>query len=119
MSLINEYFRNGLSNSALASYNFMHTLENHLRILDPYSAYLQWFEGQVEDGSRTVLFFYRNILDCVWYLLRHIAYRDGLFSAPWRKYDHSRNRIYAAMHTADLWWDVKVQLPNPFYGNPG
>ena len=52
----------------------MHTFENHLRILDPYSAYLQWFEGQVKDGSRTGPFFHRNILDFVWYLLRQIAY---------------------------------------------
>ena len=73
-SQINEYFTNGLGNSALAGYNSMHTLENRLRILDPYSAYLQLFEGQVEDGSRTVPFFYRNVLDCVRYLLRQIAY---------------------------------------------
>ena len=40
-SQINEYFTNRLSNSSLAGYNSMHTLENHLRILDPYSAYMQ------------------------------------------------------------------------------
>ena len=97
----------------------MHTLENDLRILDPYSAYLQWFEGQVEDGSRTVPFFYPNVLDCVRYLLRQIAYRDDLVYAPRREYDHSGNRVYAEMHTADWWWDVQVQPPNPFYGNPG
>ena len=118
-SQIKEYFTNGLGNSALAAYNSMHTLENHLRILDPCSAYLQWFEGQVEDGSRTVPFFYRNVLDCVRYLLRQIAYRDDLVYAPRREYDHSGNTIYAEMHTADWWWDVQVQLPNPFYGNPG
>ena len=39
-SQINEYFKNHLGNSSLAGYNSMHTLENHLRILDPYSAYL-------------------------------------------------------------------------------
>ena len=77
-SQINEYFTNGLGNSALACYNAMHTLENHLRILDPYSAYLPWFEGRVEDRCRTVPFFYRNVLDCVRYLLRQIAYRDDL-----------------------------------------
>ena len=79
----------------------MHTLENHLQILDPYSAYLQWFEGQVEDGSRTVPFFYRNVLDGVRYLFRQIAYRDDFVYAPRREYDHSGNRIYAEMHTAD------------------
>ena len=118
-SQINESFTNGLGNSALAGYNSMHTLENHLRILDLYSAYLQWFEGQVEDGSRTVPFFYRNVLDCVRYLLCQIAYRDDLVYAPQRENDNSGNRINAEMHTADWRWDVQVQPPNPFYGNPG
>ena len=97
----------------------MHTLENHLWILDPYTAYLQWFERQVEDGSRTVPFFYCNVLACVRYLLCQIAYPDDLVYTPWREYDHSGNRIYAEMHTADWWWEVQVQLPNQFYGNPG
>ena len=79
----------------------MHNLENQLQILVLYSAYLQWFEGLVEDGSRMVPFFYRNVLDYVQYLLRQIAYRDDLVYAPWREYDHSGNRIYAEMHTAD------------------
>ena len=40
-SQINEYCTNRLGTSSLASYDSMHTLENHHRILDPYSAYLQ------------------------------------------------------------------------------
>ena len=87
-SQIKEYFTNRLGTSSLAGYNSMHSLENHLRILDPYSAYLQWFEGQVEDNSRTVPFCYRNILDCIRYLLRQIAYRDDLVYVPRREYDH-------------------------------
>ena len=118
-SQMNEYFTNRLGTSSLAGYNSMHTLENHLRILDQYSAYLQWFEGQFEDGSRTVPFFDRNVLDCVRYLLRQIAYRDDLVYAPRREYDHSGNRIYVEMHTADWWCDVQVRLPDPFHGNPG
>jgi hypothetical protein len=62
-SRINEYFSSGLGNSTLVGYSSMHTLENHLRALDPYSPYLQWFEGQVEDSKRTLPFFYRNVLD--------------------------------------------------------
>jgi len=69
-SRINEYFASGLANSESVSYGSMHTLEKHLRELDPYSRYLQWFEGQVEDGKRTLLIFYCNVLDCVRYLLR-------------------------------------------------
>ena len=118
-SQINKYFTNGLGTSALADSNSMHILENHVRILDPYSAYLQWVEGQVEDSSKTRPFFYRNVLDCFRYLLGEIAYRDDLLYAPRRKYAHSGNRIYVETHKADWWWDVQVQLPNPFYGNPG
>jgi len=69
-SRINEYFASGLGNSESVGYSSMHTLEKHLRELDPYSRYLQWFEGQVEDRKRTLSFFYRNVLDCVKYLLR-------------------------------------------------
>ena len=100
-SQINEYFTNGLAISALAGYNSMHTLEDHLWILDLFSVYLQWFEGKVEDGSKKVPFFYRNVPDCVWYLLRQIAYQDDLVYMRRREYDNSGNRIYAEMHTAD------------------
>ena len=100
-SQINEYFTNGLAISALASYNSMHTLEDHLRFLDLFSVYLQWFEGEVEDGSKKVPFFYANVLDCVWYLLRQIAYQDDLVYMRRREYHNSGNRVYAEMHTAD------------------
>jgi len=59
---INEYFSSGLGNAESSGYCFMHTLENHLLLLDQYSQYLQWFERQVEDGQRTLSFFYRDVL---------------------------------------------------------
>jgi len=60
-SRINEYFSSSLGNTSLAGYSSMHTLENLLLALDPHSAYLQWNEGQVDDGKRTLPFFYRNV----------------------------------------------------------
>jgi hypothetical protein len=113
-SRINEYFSSGLGNASSAGYSSMHTLENLLQALDPHSAYLQWNEGQVDDGKRTLPFFYRNVLDCVRYLLRQIAYRDDFVYAPRREYDTNGQRIYAEMHTADWWWDLQVQPHNPF-----
>ena len=77
-SRINEYLSCGLSSSGLVGYRSMHTLENHLPSLDPHSSYRQGFEGQVKDSKRTMPFFYRNVLDCVRYLLRQIAYQDDL-----------------------------------------
>ena len=90
----------------------MYMLENHLRSLDPYSHYLQWFEGQVDDGRRSLPFFYCNILDCVRYLLRQIVYRDDFICTPRHEYDSAGQRVYSEMHTADWWWDVQVQCPN-------
>jgi len=113
-SRINEYFSSGHCNASSAVYSSMHTLENLLQALDPHSAYLQWNEGQVDDGKRTLPFFYRNVLDCVRYLLRHIAYRDGFVYEPLREYDTNGQQIYAEIHTADWWWDLQVQPHNPF-----
>jgi len=102
-SRINEYFSSGLGSFVLVGYSSMHTLENHLRSLDPHSSYLQWFEGQVEDTKGILPFFYRNVLDWVRYLLRQIAYQDDLLYPPRREFDSNGERIYAEMHTAD-WW---------------
>ena len=63
-SRINEYFSSGLGNAESVGYSSMHTLENHLRLLDPYSQYLQWFEAQVEDGQRTLPFLPRRSRMC-------------------------------------------------------
>jgi len=78
---IKDYFLNSIGNSTSIGYSSMHTLEKLLRHLDPYSPYLQWLEGHVVDGQRTLPFFYQNVLDCVRYLLRQIAYRDDLVYA--------------------------------------
>jgi len=86
-SPINEYFWSGLGNASSAGYSSMHTLENLLQALDTHSAYLQWNEGQVDDGKRTLPFFYRNVLDCVRYLLRQITYKDDFVYAPPTEYD--------------------------------
>jgi len=112
---INDYFSHGIGNSTSVGYSSIHKLEYLLRHLDPYSPYLQWLERHVEDGQRTLPFFYRNVLDCLRYLLRQIAYRDNLGYAPRREYDQRRQRIYAEMHMADWWWDVQVLLRSLFY----
>jgi len=107
-SSINKYFSSGLGNAESVGYSSVHTLDNHLRLLDPYSHYLQWFEEQVEDGQRTLLIFYRDVLECVRYLLHQIAYPDDLIYTPQREYDPTGHRIYGEIHTADWWCDVQV-----------
>jgi len=116
-SRIKEYFESGLGNSESVGYGSMHTLEKHLRELDLYSRYLQWFEGQGEDGKRTLSFFYRNVLDCVRYLLHQIAYQDDFVYAPRREYKHTGQRVYVEMHTAHWWWDIQVEFLDLFPGS--
>ena len=43
---INDYFSNRIGNSTSVGYSSMHTLENLLLHMDPYSPYLQWLELQ-------------------------------------------------------------------------
>jgi len=109
-SRIKEYFASSLGNSESVGYGSIHTLKKDLRELDPYCRYLQWFEGQVEDRKGTLSFFYSNLLDCVRYLLRQIAYRDNFVYAPRREFDHTGQQVYAAMHTADWWWEIQVEF---------
>jgi len=109
-SRINEYFASGLGNSESVGYDTMPTLEKHLRELDPYSRYLQWFEGQVVDGKTTLSFLYRNFIDCVRYLLPQRAYGDDFVYTPRRENDHTGQQVYAEMHRADWWWDIQVEF---------
>jgi len=102
-SRINEYSSSGLGSSALIGYNSINMLENHLRLMNPHSSYLQWFEGEVEDSKRTLPFFYRKGLDCIRYRLRQITYQDDLVNAPRRELDPNAGRSYVEGHTVD-WW---------------
>jgi len=44
---INDYFSNGIGKSTSVGYSSMHTLENLVRHLDPYSPYLQWCNNPI------------------------------------------------------------------------
>ena len=92
----------------------MHTLENLLQALDSHTAYLQWNERQADDGKLTLPIFYRNVLDCIRYLLHQIAYRGDFVDAPRWGYDTNGQRIYGEMHAAHWWWDHQVQPHNLF-----
>jgi len=112
---INDYFLNGIGNSTSVGYRSMHTLRNLPRHFDPFSPYLQWSEGHVEDDKSILRFFYRNVPDCVRYFLRLIAYRDNLVYALRREYDQTGKTIYPEMHTAYWWWEFQVLPRSLFY----
>jgi len=65
-------------------------------------------EARIDDGRHATSFYYRNIIDCVRYLIRQVPYSSDMVYAPIREYDSSGERLYSEMHTADWWWDMHV-----------
>jgi len=83
-------------------------MRQHLDVLDPFGEYLVWTESVIDDGRPAATFYYRNIIDCVRYLIRQVMYRSDMVYAPIREYDSSGERVYYEMHTADWGWDTQV-----------
>ena len=103
---INNYFAKGLGGRDARSFQLAYTLQKHLDVLDPFGDYLAWTEGTMNDGRHTTTFYYRNIVNCVRYLIRQVAYRPDMVYAPVCEYNSSGERLYSEMHTADWWWDT-------------
>jgi hypothetical protein len=107
-SQIDAYFAQGLGGTDSRSFRSAYTMRQHLDVLDPFGEYLVWTEAVIDDGRHAATFYYRNIIDCVRYLIRQVAYRSDMVYAPIREYDSSGERLYSEMHTADWWWDTQV-----------
>lgn len=107
-SQIDAYFAEGLGGADIRSFRSAYTLRQHLDVLDPFREYLVWGEAVIDDGRRPATLYYRNVIDCVRYLIRQVAYKSDMVYAPIREYDSSGERLYSEMHTADWWWDTQV-----------
>ena len=107
-SRIDEYFATGLSTSRLPSFSSAYKLEQCLNVVDPFREFLQWNEGTVHDGEQSSIFFYRDIIGCIQYLLAQVAYKEDMVYAPIRETDSQGDRLYSEMHTADWWWEMQV-----------
>ena len=83
-------------------------MRQHLNFLEPFGEYLVWTEAVIDDGRHVATFGYRNISDCVRYLICQITYRLDMVYTPIQAYDSSGERVYSEMHTADWWCDTQV-----------
>jgi hypothetical protein len=108
-SKIDDYFRKDLGERDAGSFQSAFSLRKQLEVLDPFGEYLTWTEATMDDGKHSTTFYYRNVIDCVRYLIRQIAYRPDMVYAPIREYDSSGDRLYSEMHTADWWWETQVR----------
>jgi len=107
-SQIYAYFAEDLGCTDSTSFLSAYSLRQHLDILDPFREYLVWAEATIDDGRHATTFYYRNIIDCVRFLIRQVAYSSDMVYAPIREYDLSEERLYSEMHTADWWLDMQV-----------
>jgi len=67
-----------------------------------------WAAASIDDGRHATTYYYRNILDCVRYMIPQVAYSSDIVNPPIQKYDPSGQLTYSEMHTADWWWDMQV-----------
>ena len=81
---MDAYFAEGLSGTDSRSFWSAYTMRQHLDVLDPFGEYLVWREAVIDDGQHAITLYYRNIIDCVRYLIRQVAYRSDMVYAPIR-----------------------------------
>ena len=86
-SQIDAYFAEGLGGRDSRSFFSTYTLPQYLDILDPFHEYLVRAEASIDDGRLATIFYYRNIIDCVRYLIREVAYSSDIVYAPIRQYE--------------------------------
>jgi len=60
------------------------------------------------------VFYYRDIVKVIEFLIGHEPFTDNLNYAPIRVYStrEKKSRIYHEMYTGDWWWETQKQLPN-------
>jgi len=105
---IDAYFAEGLGGTVSRSFGATYTKRHHLHALDPFCDYLLWTEPEINDGRHVTAFYYRNIIDCLCYLICQVVYRSDIVYEPIRENNSSGERLYSEMHMADWWWETQV-----------
>jgi hypothetical protein len=68
----------------------------------------------IEDGKEeNYPHYYRNPLDCIRLLLRHLPFKNDLMLAPAKQFadEQHTEQLYLELHTADYWWTEQEKLP--------
>jgi len=81
-SQIDAYFAQGLGGTDSRLFRSAYTLRQHLNVLDPFREYVVWAEASIDDGRHATTFYYRNIIDCVHYLICQVVYSSDIVYAP-------------------------------------
>jgi len=75
-----------------------------------------WHTGEVQYALRPKSEFrYRNLLECIQYLLRQGALVCHMLWEPVKIFNKDKERIYAEMNTGTWWWDQQVCSPQRIF----
>jgi len=107
-SQIDGYLTECLGGMDSRSFRSAYTLRQHLDILAPLRECLVWAEATLDNSRHATTFYYRNIIDCVRYLIRQVAHSSDMVYTPIREDDSSGERLYSEMHMANWWWDMQA-----------
>ncbi|KAF8414858.1 hypothetical protein BGX38DRAFT_1147781 [Terfezia claveryi] len=104
MKQIDQFFKDELlpldrPRTIGVGYRSGYTWRNKMRALIDQPA---WQHGTVDFHlERGVTFFYRDIEQCIRYLLRQKAYAQYLVFKPQKDFDRQGNRVYTEMHMGE------------------
>ena len=107
-SQMDAYFAERLGGTDSRLFRSAYTFRQYLDILDPFREYLVWAEASIDNGRHATTFYNGNIIDCVRYVIRQVAYSSDMVYAPIREYNSSEERLYSEIHTANCWGDMQV-----------
>src|SRR5437868_6687696 len=100
---ITDYCGKRLAGRDAGLFQSVYILRKHLEVLDPLGDFLAWREGTMDAVKCRTIFYYRNIVNCVHYLIHQVAFGPDMVYASVYEYNSSGERLYSEMHTVD-WW---------------
>jgi len=105
---IDHHLRHGLDNFSIKSFQSADALQKLLSRLDFGLGNESW----IEDHMHIIgTLYYRDIFQCIQFLLTHLPFHAHLNFSPVRLADSESRRIYSEMNTGDWWWNTQDQLP--------
>jgi len=83
-------------------YNQIYAMDNQLP---------KWREASISAPNSQTFFYFRDTVECAWYLLRQPPITDHMVCGPTRTVNAESDRVYSEMNSADFWWETQDRLP--------
>lgn len=64
------------------------------------------------DGAEPLKFpfYYRDIVDCISFLMGHRPFKDNMVYSPVREYGEGGQRLFDEFHSGEWWWETQDRL---------